>query len=307
MSVEGAPSDWSGRHDHVFGQDRPNPGERRTLIVVVITAITMVVEIAAGIVYGSMALLADGLHMASHAVALGIAAFAYRYVRRHAADPGFSFGSGKVNALAGYSGAVLLGVFALIMAAESIERLANPVEIAVNAALLVAVVGLLVNGACVLILGFKGGHAHGHGHQHHHDHNFRSAYLHVIADALTSVLAIGALLAAKYFMQVWLDPAMGIVGALLVARWSVGLLRQSGRVLLDRQAGTEDLEAIRKAIEKEPATEVVDLHVWEIGPGRRAAILSIQAADPQSIDAYRAMLPTGLGLAHVTIEVSPRG
>ena len=287
------------------GRTRANP----TLIVVVITAITMVVEIAAGIVYGSMALLADGLHMASHAVALGIAAFAYRYVRRHAADPGFSFGSGKVNALAGYSGAVLLGVFALIMAVESIERLANPVEIAVNAALVVAVVGLLVNGACVLILGFKGGHAHAHGHDHHHhhDHNFRSAYLHVIADALTSVLAIGALLAAKYFRQVWLDPAMGIVGALLVARWSVGLLRQSGRVLLDRQAGAEDLEAIRKAIEKEPATEVVDLHVWEIGPGRRAAILSIQAADPQSLDAYRAMLPTGLGLAHVTIEVSPRG
>ncbi len=303
-------SGWTSAHDHVFGQDQPSAGERRTLIVVVITAITMVVEISAGMVFGSMALLADGLHMASHAVALGIAAFAYRYARRHAADPQFSFGTGKVNALAGYSGAVLLGVFALGMAAESIERFVNPIEIAVDQALAVAVLGLLVNGASVYILGIEGGHGdhhgHGEGHDHHHDHNFRSAYFHVLADTLTSLLAIGALLSAKYFDQTWLDPMMGVVGAVLVARWSTNLLRQSGGVLLDRQANNEDLEAIRRAIEAQPLTRVVDLHVWEIGPARRAAIVSIESATPLSLDAYRAMVPADLGLVHITIEVSPR-
>jgi cation diffusion facilitator family transporter len=166
----------------------------------------------------------------------------------------------------------------------------------------------LVNGASVFILGF-GDHEHhhnDHGHDHHHhDHNFRAAYFHVLADALTSLLAIGALLSAKYFGQIWLDPMMGIVGALLVGKWSVGLLRESGHVLLDRQALNGDLEAIRKSIEVEQRTLVVDLHVWLIGPGRKAAIISIEAAEPRPVDAYRAMLPSDLGLTHVTIEVSP--
>ncbi len=292
-------------HDHVFGQDQPVAAEGRTLVVVALTAITMVVEIAAGLLFGSMALLADGLHMASHAAALGIAAFAYRYARRHAADRRYSFGTGKVNALAGYSGAVLLCVFALGMAGESVERFVHPVEIAVDQALLVAVLGLLVNGASAAILGRRG---HGRsGHEHHHDHNLRAAYLHVIADALTSVLAIAALLAAKHLGWTWLDPAMGIVGAVLVVSWSLGLLRGSSRVLLDRQAGEADLAAVRAAVEADPGTRVVDLHVWTIGPGRRAAILCIEAEAPRDADAYRALLPSDLGLEHVTVEIDRPG
>lgn len=302
-------SSWTSSHDHVFGQDRPTTNERRTVTVVLLTAVTMVVEIAAGLAYGSMALLADGLHMASHTVALGIAAFAYRYARRHAADPRFSFGTGKVGALAGYSGAVLLGVFALGMAFESIERLVHPVRIAVDQALLVAVLGLLVNGISVAILGLKGSDA-GHTHDdeedpdhHHHDHNLRSAYFHVLADALTSVLAIAALLAAKLAHVTWLDPLMGVLGAILVARWSIGLLVQSGRVLLDRQAPDRILQGIRAAIEQLPETKVADLHVWSIGTGKRAAIVAIEAREPRNLDRYRELLPANLDLSHVTIEV----
>lgn len=307
------PHMWSSRHSHIFDQDKPTTSEQRTLLVVAMTTITMFVEIAAGLFYGSMALLADGLHMASHAVALGIAAFAYRYARKHAADPRFSFGTGKVNALAGYSGAVLLGVFALGMAAESIERFVQPVEIAIDQALIVAFLGLVINGISVFILGIgdQHGHQHGHGqsdhshhhHQHHHDHNLRSAYFHVLADALTSVLAIGALLTAKFFGQTWLDPLMGVVGSLLVARWSVGLLRQSGRVLLDRQAPQDVLDSIRARLEKIPDTSVSDLHVWSIGTGKRAAIIAIQTGSARDLAEYRNALPSNCDLAHVTIEI----
>jgi cation diffusion facilitator family transporter len=212
------------QHDHIFGQDQQRVGEKRTLIVIAVTATMMVVEITTGILFGSMALLADGLHMGSHAVALLIALIAYIYARRHAGDERFSFGTGKVNALAGFTGAVLLAVFALVMAWESFDRLLDPVPIAFNSAILVAVVGLLVNGGCALILDA----GHSHGNDHHHDHNLRSAYLHVIADALTSVLAIAALLTGKYLGWNWMDPVMGMVGAALVARWSVGLLRPPG-------------------------------------------------------------------------------
>jgi cation diffusion facilitator family transporter len=312
MTRRATQAGWSSHHNHVFDQDRSTASERRTIIVVVITAIMMVVEIAAGLVYGSMALLADGLHMASHAVALGIAAFAYRYARKHAADPRFSFGTGKVNALAGYSGAVLLGVFAIGMAGESLERLVNPIEIAIDQALIVAVLGLLVNGASVFILGLGDHHGHGHdhgdghgdGHEHRHDHNLRSAYLHVLADALTSLLAIGALLAAKFFGQSWLDPVMGVVGAILVAKWSTGLLRQSGRVLLDMQAPEPVLDAIRSELEGIDGTTVADLHVWSIAGGKRAAIIAIETEVPLELDVYRSVLPSDHDLAHVTIEVS---
>jgi len=317
MSDIAAQSRWTGDHDHVFDQDKPTANERRTVIVVILTAVTMVVEIAAGLVYGSMALLADGLHMASHAVALGIAAFAYRYARKHAADAGFSFGTGKVNALAGYSGAILLGVFALGMAAESVDRFIHPVAIAIDQALVVAVLGLVVNGASVAILGLEGHHSDGHhhhddehhrqsrgdAHHHGHDHNFRSAYFHVLADALTSVLAIAALLAARFVGLTWLDPLMGVVGAVLVARWSIGLLRQSGQVLLDRQAPEPVLRRIRDAFEAQGATRVLDLHVWSIGPGKQAAIVALEAASPRSLEEYRALLPADLGVDHLTIEV----
>lgn len=225
------------QHSHSFGQEKKQDSEHRTGIVVAMTVAMMVVEIAAGIIFGSMALLADGLHMASHAVALSINVFAYVYARRHAHDKRFSFGTGKVNALGGFTGAILLGVVALIMAWESAKRIVSPVEISFNQAIFVAVIGLVVNGISVWILNVKHDHHdhddYAHDHHHHHDHNLRSAYLHVLADALTSVLAIFALFMAKYFGLNWMDPVMGILGAILVSRWSLGLLRSTSHTLLD--------------------------------------------------------------------------
>lgn len=273
--------DRTGQHDHTFGQDLPKPGERRTLIVIALTVVTMVVEIVAGLAFGSMALLADGLHMASHATALAVSALAYSYARRHAADRDFSFGTGKINALGGFTGAVLLATFAAIMAWESTRRLFEPIDIAFDQAIWVAVLGLAVNGASVLILGVGD---HGHDHDHgdtraagHHDHNLRSAYLHVLADALTSVLAIGALLAARFFGAVWIDPAVGLLGAVLVARWSFGLLRETSQILLDRQGPGPMLERLTSALECQNS-RVVDLHVWSIAPGAYAAIVGIECA-----------------------------
>lgn len=285
-------------HPHAFGQDERKPGERRTLWVIALTAVTMVVEIVAGIAYGSMALLADGLHMASHASALGISAFAYIYARRHAHDGSFSFGTGKVNSLAAFAGAVLLAVFALIMAIESGRRLVEPVPIALNQAILVSIVGLLVNGLSVAILG--AGHEH-HDHEHG-DHNLRSAYLHVLADALTSLLAIFALLGAKYLDAYWMDPVMGIIGALLIARWSVGLLRSSGAVLLDKQAPAAMHERIRQAL-SDGDTRVADLHVWCIGPNVFAVIAVLVSANPVTPEEYKARLPDSLGLEHISLEI----
>ncbi len=287
------------QHDHIFGQDQQRVGERRTLIVIAVTATMMVVEITTGILFGSMALLADGLHMGSHAVALLIALIAYVYARRHAGDERFSFGTGKVNALAGFTGAVLLAVFAILMAWESVDRLLNPVPIQFNSAILVAVLGLLVNGGCAVILDA----GHSHGHDHHHDHNLRSAYLHVIADALTSVLAIAALLTGKYLGWSWMDPVMGVVGATLVARWSIGLLRISAGVLLDHQAPVEVRNGITSAVESEAGNRVADLHVWSIGPGIWAAELVVVTHEPQEAEHYKALLPDELHLVHVSVEV----
>lgn len=289
------------RHDHSFGHEKVRQGERRTLIVIAITAVMMVVEITAGIAFGSMALLADGLHMASHTAAIGIAAFAYVYARRHAFDQRFSFGTGKVNPLAGFASAVLLIVFAAIMAWESTERFINPVAIAFNQAILVAVLGLIVNGASAVILGHSGQN-HGHDHKHH-DHNLRAAYFHVLADALTSVLAIIALLAGKFHGLDWLDPAMGIVGALLVARWSLSLIRSTSQVLLDHQAPDGLRDRIRTAIENGDTASVSDLHVWSIGPNVYAAEIAVISDTPREPGFYRNLLPTDMGLAHVTVEV----
>lgn len=257
-----------------------------------------------------MALLADGLHMASHTVALGITAFAYTYARLNARNRAFSFGTGKVNALGGFAGAVLLAVFALYMGVESIVRLVNPVEIAFNQAIVVAVLGLMVNGVSVFILGVHNhGHDHhhpdgdSHHHHHHHDHNLMAAYLHVMADALTSVLAIVALLVAKYFGLVWMDPVMGVIGALLVARWSYGLLRSTSAVLLDRQASEKTCEAIREAVEQDGDSKVTDLHVWSIGPEMFAAQISLVAHNPAPPDQYKNRLPKSVGLVHATVEV----
>ncbi len=295
-------------HDHTFGQDAPKSGERRTLIVIAITAATMAVEISAGLAFGSMALLADGLHMGSHASALGISAFAYYYTRRHARDRRFNFGTGKVNSLAAFASAVLLVVFALIMAVESVGRLMAPVPIAFNSAILVAVLGLIVNGVCLLILGGDG-HEHEHeeggGHELHKDHNLLSAYLHVLADALTSVLAIVALLGGKYYGFNWLDPFMGIVGAALVTRWSWGLIGASSRVLLDMKAPEPIEKAIRKAVEEKDDNRITDLHVWAVGPEIYAAEISLVTSSPRAPDHYRTLLPKRLGLVHATFEARP--
>ena len=301
------------KHSHSFGQEQKRSGEFRTFIVIAITAAMMVVEIAAGIAFGSMALLADGLHMGSHTVALGINAFAYVYARRHAHNQRYSFGTGKVNTLGGYTGAVLLAVFAALMAWESTRRLIEPVSIAFNQAIFVAVLGLLVNGACVSILGFDHEHDHGHSHTdahshdhdhgHHHDHNLKSAYLHVMADALTSLLAIFALLIGKYFGMVWMDPLMGIVGAILVARWSIGLLKSTSAILLDEQGPEEIRKLIRESIEQQADNRIVDLHLWTVGPGIYSTIISVVSSSPQNADHYRSLLPGHLTLHHVSIEV----
>jgi len=303
------------RHDHVFEQDTKRAGEARTLIVVAITAVMMVIEIIAGLVYGSMALLADGLHMASHAAALGIAVVAYIVSRRLAHDRSFTFGVGKINSLAGFTSAILLLGFALMMVTESVDRLFNPQAIAFDQALLVATVGLLVNGACAWILmstphehGHSHSHSHHHDHEHeqHHDHNLRAAYLHVLADALTSLLAIAALLAGKYFAANWLDPVIGILGAILVARWSFGLLRDTSRVLLDRQADVDLAQAMREAIETGSSDRVTDLHYWNIGHEIYAAELVVVSEKPANPDHYRALIPKHLKVVHVTIEVHQR-
>ncbi len=288
------------------------PGERRTLIVIVVTATMMVVEIVAGLAFGSMALLADGLHMASHTVALAIAYFAYIYARRHARDERFSFGTGKVNPLAGFTGAILLAVFAITMVAESIDRFVHPVVIRFNQAILVAVLGLAVNALSAVVLSGRkhAEHDHDHGHAddhddaHHGDHNLRAAYLHVLADALTSLLAIFALLAGKYSGATWMDPLMGVVGAVLVARWSLGLIRTTSRVLLDHQAPERMRTAIREAIEAEGTTHVLDLHVWSLGSGRYAAIIALASDARRSAAEWKAVIPSGLGLAHVTVETN---
>jgi cation diffusion facilitator family transporter len=307
-------SHW--RHDHTFAQDWRRPGESRTQIVITITAVMMVVEIFAGLQFGSMALLADGLHMASHAVALGITAFAYVYARRNARNREFSFGTGKVNALGGFTGAVLLAIFALYMGLESFVRLLNPVEIAFNQAVIVAILGLIVNGASVFILCVNDHghhhhhsqdhsyhHQHHHHHHHHHDHNLKSAHFHIMADALTSLLAIVTLLSAKYFGWVWMDPIMGVIGAILVARWSYGLLGSTAAVLLDRQAPENLRTAIRDAIEQDGDSRVADLHVWSIGPGIFSAQIALVANNPATPDEYKGRIPESANLVHVAVEV----
>lgn len=284
--------------------------ERRTFAVMLLTAATMGVEIVAGWLWGSMALLGDGLHMATHAVALGISAFAYRYARRHATDPSYSFGTGKIADLAGFTSALFLIMVVVIMGGESVRRLMAPVTIEFNEALAVAILGLGVNLASILILhgGAEEPHHHGHGHthdHHDHDHNYRSAYLHVITDALTSVLAIVALLAGKYAGWVWLDPAMGIVGAIVVTVWAASLMKQSSYALLDRMPSTAMQEQIREILAAQDV-DLVDLHVWRMAPQKMAGIVAITTARSLTADEVRSWLAP-VALAHVTIEVMVSG
>jgi cation diffusion facilitator family transporter len=302
------------QHDHAFGQQVRRAGERRTLFVALLTAATMVVEIAAGIAFGSMALLADGLHMASHAAALALAVAAYVYARRHAHDRRFTFGTGKVNALAGYLSTVVLAMFALLMVWESGNRLLLPRPIDFDQAILVACLGLAVNLGSMLLL--RGEHHHhpaadedrhhddAHDHDHHAtDHNLRGAYLHVLADALTSVLAIAALGAGKMLGWAWLDPVVGILGAAVVSRWAWGLARDSAGVLLDREAPAAVKDHVRLAIEAVDDSKVADLHVWSVGPSGYATALTVVAHRPRPPEEYKALIPAAARVVHATIEV----
>ena len=289
--------------DHDFLGASHDRNARRTLWVVALTAVMMVAEIAAGLITGSMALLADGFHMATHAGALAVAAGAYWYAKRHVANPRFTFGTGKVGDLAGFASARVLGIFAIAIAAESVARLFNPTQIDFGDAIVVAVIGLAVNLVSAAMLQERQ-HGHGHGHAHHHDHNLRAAYLHVLADALTSVGAIAALVAGRFLGWVWLDPVIAIVASLVIARWSWTLVRQTAAVLLDT-ADRGLLERMKSAVEEGGDCTIADLHVWRIGPGAHAAIVTASGA-VSSAEIRRRLSLIG-GLAHLTIEVRLSG
>ena len=302
-------------HDHFFLGSDHQRNERKVWLVIALTASMMLVEIVAGTLYGSMALVADGWHMSTHAGAMLIAVLAYRFARRHAGNPRFTFGTGKLGDLAGFASAVLLALVALLIGWESLVRLTQPIHIDFNQAIAVAVVGLGVNLVCAWLLKDDHAHHHHHGHEHHHsndehhapgkgrDNNLRAAYLHVLADALTSVLAILALLLGRSYGWSWADPAMGVVGALVIARWSWGLIRDSGSVLLDAAAEGQNVrQEIREAMAP-TGSQVTDLHVWQVGPGHFAAIVSLMAREPREPAHYKALLAHIHELSHVTVEV----
>ncbi|EJZ57792.1 CzcD [Pseudomonas fluorescens R124] len=295
-------------HDHQFLGASHDENARRTLWVVALTFVMMIGEIAAGYLTGSMALLADGFHMATHAGALGIAAAAYGFARRNANNRRYSFGTGKVGDLAGFASAMVLGLVSLGIAGESIFRLFEPTTVAFGEATVIAIVGLGVNIlSAFLLMGHHGHdhghqHDHGHDHHHHHDNNLRSAYVHVLADALTSVLAIAALLAGRYLGWVWLDPAMGIVGSIVIAKWAYNLMRDSAAVLLDTTDEPVAAE-IRELLETSDDVRISDLHVWQVGPQARAAIVSVVATAGVTAEAIRERLAPVHELSHLTIEL----
>ena len=297
--------------------------EQRTWSVVLLTAVMMVAEIIGGTIFGSMALVADGWHMATHAAALTVAALAYRYARRHMADPRFSFGTGKIGELTGFASAVVLGVISLLIGWESMVRLVEPRNIDFTQAIWIAVLGLAVNllSAVLLNNGAHDHHDHSHDHDHededidddafghahhHHDSNLRAAYMHVLADALTSVMAIAGLLLGRYLGWVWMDPLMGIAGALVIAHWSWGLMRSSGGYLVDMSLNTALLSQVRVRLEQS-GDSIRDLHLWRIGPGHHALVVAIESSHPVEPNAYRAKLSNLPGLSHITVEVNPRG
>jgi cation diffusion facilitator family transporter len=307
------------QHQHLFLGERHAQHERRTWLVVGLTAAMMVAEIVSGSIFGSMALVADGWHMSTHAAALAIAALAYRFARQHAHNPRFSFGTGKLGELAGFASAVILGVVALLIGYEAGLRLLNPVPISFNEAILVAVVGLGVNLLSAWLLRDDHDHhehdhhehehaghhhEHGYGHGDHHDHNLRAAYLHVLADALTSVLTIIGLLAGRFYGWLWMDPLVGIVGSLVIAHWSWGLIRSSGAVLLDVVPSQSLAATVRQRLEV-GEDRVSDLHLWRLGPGHTAVAASIVTDKPLPPDHYKRRLKGMDGLSHLTIEVQP--
>ena len=306
-----AQSRLSWQHSHAFDEGNPL-AERLTKWVVVLTAVMMVVEIAGGWTFNSMALLADGWHMSSHTLALGLSVIAYAAARRFSGDSRFAFGTWKIEVLGGFSSAILLTLVAALMLYQSVERLASPTTIHYDEAIAIGVVGLLVNLACAWLL--RGGHQHelhghghddAHGHAHHQDLNLRSAYVHVVADAATSVLAIVALFGGKVWGAAWLDPVMGIVGAGLVAVWAYGLMRDSGRVLLDAEMNAPVVQEIRDVIDASPVKATLcDLHVWRVGKGKYACIVSLATTAAVEPDFFKQQLRVHEELVHITVEVN---
>ncbi|RQU14897.1 cation transporter [Burkholderia cenocepacia] len=316
-----------GAHSHAFLGAAHARNERKTWMVIGLCTAMMIAEIVGGTLFGSLALVADGLHMSTHAGAMLIAALAYTYARRHADDPRFVFGTGKLGDLAGFTSAIVLAMIAVLIGYEAIARLLAPVPIHFDEAIPIAVLGLAVNLASVWLL--SGDHHHGHGHDHHHahdhdhdrddthhdhgshsaahrDHNIRSAYVHVIADAAVSVLAIVGLLLARAFGWVWMDPLAGIVGALVIANWAYGLMRDTGGILLDVNVDRKLTDNVRRAIEA-LGDKVNDLHVWRVGPGHMSAIVSVESGDAaRDARFYHALLARFDGMSHVTVEVMTR-
>lgn len=308
-------------HDHVFLGAEHERNERRTWGVIALCGVMMAAEIGGGILFGSMALIADGLHMSTHTAALLIAALAYSFARRHARDERFAFGTGKFGDLASFSSAIVLAMIALLIGWESVTRLLQPVPIAFNEAIPIAALGLGVNLLSAWLLRDNPGHHHAHAdegdhhshaHHHHHAHhigahhadlNLRAAYVHVLADAAVSMLAVVGLLAAREFGLVWIDPLMGIVGAGVIANWSFGLIKAAGAVLLDMRA-PELTAAVRERLEVN-SDRVADLHLWRVGPGHMAAVVSVVSDKPQPPASYKARLAGLTGLSHVTVEVQP--
>ena len=291
-----------GEHSHEFAITEFG-GERRTRNVMLLTTVTMVAEIAAGTVYGSMALLADGWHMGTHVAAFAIALFAYGYARRHATSGRFSFGTGKVSVLGGYTSAIVLVIVACLMVYESATRLISATPIQFNQAIAVAVIGLIVNLVSAWML--QGGHDHGHEHPATgKDHNLRAAYLHVLTDALTSVTAIIALVCGKYLGWMWMDPLMGIVGAIVIIIWAKGLLRDTSGILLDKSEVDEVADAITQVIQTDSHDVVADMHVWHIGSEQMAGIISITSDNPKPPAHYKQLLMNNTALVHVTVEVN---
>jgi cation diffusion facilitator family transporter len=308
-------------HSHVFLGEGHDKNERRTWAVIALCAVMMVAEIVGGLLFGSIALVADGLHMSTHASALLLAALAYRYARRHADDPRFSFGTGKLGDLAGFSSAIVLVMIAFLIAYEAVSRLFAPVPISFNEAIPIAVLGLIVNVASALLLSGGGGgghdhghsheHAHGHSHEHedahvhgraHRDNNMRAAVIHVLADAVVSVLVIAGLLLGRAFGWLFMDPIAGLVGAAVIASWSYGLIRDTGAILLDMNPDRGMAERVRATIERD-GDRLEDLHLWRLGPGHLGAILSVVTTKPRDAGHYRRLLRHFRNLSHVTVEV----
>ena len=298
-------------HSHDFGVDNTQ-NKSKVKIVFWLTTVIMILEIAAGTWSGSMALLADGWHMGTHSAAFLIAIFAYSYAKKNADNKSFSFGTGKVNYLGGFASAIALAIVALLMVVESVQRIIEPNNIFFNEAIIVAVVGLIVNIVSAFILK-DDHHHHNHSHDHHgdsdhhhhdHDHNMKAAYLHVLADALTSVLAIVALLTGKYLGIIWIDPVMGIVGAIVIFHWSYGLIKESSSVLLDKSVDVATFEKISQTL-NEKHTIINDIHVWKIATTHQAAILSVSSSSPLSTEEYKELLSASLPqLSHVSVEIN---